>query len=38
MDVVPGYVARYQDMMSLSDRQPAKVIGPAAMLRVFSPP
>ena len=32
-DVVPGYVARYQDMMSLSDRQPAKVIGPDAMLK-----
>lgn len=32
-EVVPGYVARYQDMMSLSDRQPAKVIGPDAMLK-----
>lgn len=32
-DVVPGYVARYQDMMSLSDHQPAKVIGPKAMLK-----
>ncbi|MEM9581847.1 MAG: cupin domain-containing protein [Pseudomonadota bacterium] len=32
-DVVPHYVARYYDMMALSDRQPAKVIGPDAMLR-----
>ncbi len=32
-DVVPHYVARYYDMMALSDRQPAKVIGPEAMLR-----
>ncbi len=33
LDVVPHYVARYYDMMALSDRQPAKVIGPDAMLR-----
>ena len=26
-DVVPDYVARYWDLMALSDRQPAKVIG-----------
>jgi len=32
-DVVPGYVARYWDMMALADRQPARVIGPDAMLR-----
>lgn len=32
-DVVPNYVARYYDMMALSDRQPAKVIGPDAMLQ-----
>ncbi len=31
-DVVPGYVARYWDMMALSDRAPAPVIGEAAML------
>ena len=27
LDVVPRYVARYNDLMALSDRQPAKVIG-----------
>jgi len=32
-DVVPHHVARYWDMMALADRQPAKVIGPDAMLR-----
>lgn len=32
-DVVPHYVARYWDMMALSDKQPAKVIGQDAMLR-----
>ncbi len=32
-DVVPHYVARYWDMMALSDKQPAKVIGADAMLR-----
>ncbi len=31
-DVVPGYVARYLDMMALADKQPASVIGPNAML------
>jgi len=33
LDVVPNHVARYWDMMALADRQPAKVIGPDAMLR-----
>jgi mannose-6-phosphate isomerase-like protein (cupin superfamily) len=32
-DVVPNHVARYWDMVALADRQPAKVIGPDAMLR-----
>ncbi|MEO0830763.1 MAG: cupin domain-containing protein [Pseudomonadota bacterium] len=32
-DVVPHYVARYLDLLALSDRQPAKVIGPDAKLR-----
>ncbi|MGR3467087.1 MAG: cupin domain-containing protein [Shimia sp.] len=32
-DVVPHYVARYLDMMALSDRQPAKVIAEDGMLR-----
>lgn len=32
-DVVPYYVARYWDLMALSDKQPAKVIGPDARLR-----
>ncbi|MEL7301253.1 MAG: cupin domain-containing protein [Pseudomonadota bacterium] len=32
-DVVPHYVARYWDLVALSDRQPAKVIGEAAVLR-----
>lgn len=32
-DVVPGYVARYWDLMALADRQPAKVIGPDAKLK-----
>lgn len=32
-DVVPGYVARYWDLMALADRQPAKVIGPEGQLR-----
>jgi quercetin dioxygenase-like cupin family protein len=31
-DVVPNHVARYWDMMALADRQPAKVIGPDAIL------
>jgi mannose-6-phosphate isomerase-like protein (cupin superfamily) len=33
LDVVPRYVARYLDLMALSDRQPAKVIGQDAILR-----
>ena len=32
-DVVPNYVARYLDLLALSDRQPAKVIGFDAILR-----
>ncbi len=32
-DVVPGHVARYWDLMALSDRQPAKVIGAKGKLR-----
>ena len=32
-DVVPHYVARYWDLMALSDRQPADVIGPNGLLR-----
>lgn len=32
-DVVPGYVARYWDMMALSDKQPCDVISPTGMLR-----
>lgn len=32
-DVVPHYVARYWDLMALSDRQPAKVIGADGILR-----
>jgi len=32
-EVVPRFVARYWDMVSLADRQPAYVIGPDAMLR-----
>lgn len=32
-DVIPGYVARYWDMVALADRAPAKVIGAEAMLR-----
>lgn len=33
LDVVPRYVARYWDMMALSDKQPAKVLGTDAILR-----
>ncbi|MCH2076394.1 MAG: cupin domain-containing protein [Rhodobacteraceae bacterium] len=33
LDVVPHYVARYWDLMALSDNQPAKVIGEDAVLR-----
>ncbi|WP_299738091.1 cupin domain-containing protein [uncultured Roseobacter sp.] len=32
-DVIPGYVARYWDMVALADKAPAKVIGAEAMLR-----
>jgi mannose-6-phosphate isomerase-like protein (cupin superfamily) len=32
-DVIPNHVARYWDLMALSDRQPAKVIGATAKLR-----
>jgi quercetin dioxygenase-like cupin family protein len=32
-EVVPNHIARYWDMMALADKQPAKVIGPDAMLR-----
>ena len=32
-DVVPHYVARYWDMVALSDKQPADVISPDGMLR-----
>jgi mannose-6-phosphate isomerase-like protein (cupin superfamily) len=32
-DVVPDHVARYWDLMALSDRQPAKVIGDTGKLR-----
>lgn len=31
--VVPGHVARYLDLMALAAHQPAKVIGPDALLR-----
>lgn len=32
-DVIPNHVARYWDLMALSDRQPAKVIGAQGRLR-----
>ena len=32
-DVVPHYVARYWDMMALSDKQPIQVIGETGLLR-----
>jgi len=32
-DVIPNHVARYWDLMALSDHQPAKVIGDMARLR-----
>jgi len=32
-DVVPNHVARYRDLMALSDRRPAKVIGAQGVLR-----
>ncbi len=31
-DVVPNYVARYWDMMAMSQKSPAKIVGPDAML------
>ena len=34
LDVVPGYVARYWDLMALAGKQPAKVIGADAVLKV----
>ena len=33
LEVVPNYVARYLDMMSLSDRQPADVLSTKGMLK-----
>ncbi len=32
-DVIPGYVARYWDLMALADKTPAKVIGENAALK-----
>jgi len=32
-EVVPGYVARYWDMVALADKRPVQVIGEAGMLR-----
>jgi hypothetical protein len=32
-EVIPNHVARYQDLMALSDRQPASVIGANGCLR-----
>lgn len=32
-EVIPNYVARYWDMMALSDRQPVKVIGADGLLK-----
>lgn len=32
-EVIPNYVARFWDLMALSDKQPAKVIGEDAILR-----
>ncbi len=32
-DVIPGYVARYNDLMALAGKRPAKVIGADAILR-----
>ncbi|MEO2038588.1 MAG: cupin domain-containing protein [Martelella sp.] len=32
-EVIPGYVARYWDLMALADRHPAKVIGEHGVLR-----
>jgi len=33
LDVVPGYVARYWDLMALAGKEPAKVIGADAILK-----
>ena len=33
LEVVPNHVARYWDMVALSDTAPAKVIGETGMLR-----
>lgn len=32
-DVLPNHIARYWDLMALADHQPAKVIGPDAILK-----
>jgi hypothetical protein len=32
-DVIPGYVARYWDLVALADKRPAKVIGAEGVLR-----
>jgi hypothetical protein len=32
-DVVPGYVARYWDLVALADKRPVKVIGAEGVLR-----
>ena len=32
-DVIPNFIARYHDLMALSDRKPAKVIAQAGILR-----
>jgi len=32
-DVIPGYVARYWDLMALADKAPAQVIGPMGKLK-----
>jgi mannose-6-phosphate isomerase-like protein (cupin superfamily) len=32
-DLLPGYVARYWDLMALAGKAPAKVIGPDALLK-----
>jgi hypothetical protein len=32
-DVVPGYIARYQDMMALAAKAPAGVIGEQALIK-----
>lgn len=32
-DVIPNYVGRYWDLVALADKEPAKVIGPDAMIQ-----